>query len=185
MKTKINNKNYITKGLILLAISGSLMITTLAQKSQAQDFAGNEKNANVQYVSGEFTGDNSKNISGNTPAKKSNKDMSLEAFLAKAAGINANIAAFDLDNNVNEAIEMEQFLIDAAKLNQIETIASEENNSNSDSELENFLLNAAQLDSPACIDINASSELENSNEEDINFFETAAGMYTSNALISE
>jgi hypothetical protein len=181
MKTKINITNYLTKGVILASVAVSLMLNTSAQK--IQDFVNAEKYASAQIMANELTRDNDKNISSTAAPKKANTEVSLEAFLIKAAGLNSIISANEMETSDvktnDESVSLEQFLITAAGLNQVENSNSDENVITSDKEVENFLIHAASLNSIQNTNIlSTDSENESQEMDNTDFLLNAAGLNT-------
>jgi hypothetical protein len=188
MKTKINITNYLTKGVILASVAVSLMLNTSAQKTM--DFANGEKYASTQIMANELTCNNDKTISSTAAPKKTNTEMSLEAFLVKAAGLNSIISANEMEasnfKSNDESVSLEQFLIIAAGLNQIENSITDENVVASDKEVENFLIHAASLNSIQDYNIlSTDSENESQEMDNTDFLLNAAGLNTYSTSIME
>jgi hypothetical protein len=186
MKTKVNITNYLTKGSILVIIAVSLMINISAQK--AQDLINSEKYASAQYIATEVNADNTKKLVSVASSTSANSEVSLEAFLMKAAGINLNVKAEEIEaseaSGDNENSSLEQFLITAAGLNHAEISNTCENVSDSEKDLEDFLIHAASLDSVQDYNnISADSENESQDAGFADFLLRAAGLNMCNSSV--
>ena len=179
MKTKINITDYLTKGFILAIIAVSLMINISAQRSQ--DFLNSGKYAYVQTFAADLNTDNTKKLLSRASSSNDNTNVSLEAFLIKAAGINALTTFEDLETSEskinNEEGSLEQFLISAAGLNKVEKCNLGEKISDTEKDLQNFLIHAASLDSAQeANNVSADSSNESPEADLTDFLVKAAGL---------
>jgi len=184
MKTKINITDYLTKGFILAIIAVSLMINISAQRSQ--DFLNSGKYAYTETFATDLNTDNTKKLLSRASSSSDNTNVSLEAFLIKAAGINSFASVEELEtsesNINNEERSFEQFLISAAGLNKVEICNAGEKISDTEKDLLNFLTHAARLDSVQEVNsVSVESNTESQEDDMTDFLIKAAGLNMNNS----